>query len=166
MKELDFAEILPTLSSKYNNMSLTQIAQDQSLARIGDTLVNFIFSLAISELAQKGHTVRVRDKDLAFAVRSVGISKLERRKKNVGNLGDLAEAVIAYHFLSATNQEIREKERLGFQETIVWITNRLQFYSREEGDKNQFYKPTDIGFYTPQIPMVLVELLERMIKGI
>ena len=95
------AEVLPEEALRVKSMRLKQAVNDKNLARIGDAVFNFVFSLAVSKVGSTGKTVRVHDKHLAEAAKMVGIAKLVRGKRGAGEIGDIAEALIAYHMLVA-----------------------------------------------------------------
>ncbi len=98
------ARLIPSLEKKANSISLSQAVNSKDFARIGDAIVNFVFSMAVSEISGCGKTVRVLDRHLAEAARMTSIAKMVKsKKKNAGEVGDAAEATIAYHMIRVGN---------------------------------------------------------------
>jgi hypothetical protein len=73
---------------------------DKGLAKVGDNLVNFIYSLAKSVVL--GHTTgeKVRDSVLARAIRSTEINNHFSRRTDAGRAADAYEAIMAYLWMS------------------------------------------------------------------
>jgi hypothetical protein len=74
--------------------------QDNQLAALGDTYVNFIYSLAITSVIGKPIGVRVRDKVLAEALKNSGLREhLLPKRLGSHELSNAAESVIIYCWL-------------------------------------------------------------------
>lgn len=93
----------PTLKS-YN--SIEEILLDKDLAGLGDSYVNFVFSLALSQ--KHGHPMgaKVNNEVLANAVAISGLRKLLPRRVDRHVRGNAAEALLVFAWL----QDILEME--------------------------------------------------------
>jgi len=76
--------------------NIESIMHDKGLAKVGDNLVNFCYSLAKSLVL--GHTTgeKVRDSVLARAIRSTSIYHHMNRRADAGRAADAYEAIMAY----------------------------------------------------------------------
>ncbi|NHJ40486.1 MAG: hypothetical protein FK731_10680 [Asgard group archaeon] len=79
---------------------LIPIMRDQSLAKFGDTLANFLYSLAKTRSLNKPIGMRVFDKALAETIRQTGLRELMPSSISSGKLGDGVEALIGYVYLN------------------------------------------------------------------
>ena len=93
----------PTLKS-YG--SLTELLLDKELASLGDSYVNFIYSLAMSQ--KQGHPTgaKVNNRVLANAVETSGLRKLLPHRVDMHARGNAAEALLVFAWL----QDILEME--------------------------------------------------------
>ena len=73
--------------------------RNQSLAKFGNTLANFLYSLAKTRILGKPVGLRVFDKALAETLRQTGLRSLMPSSSSAGNLGDGIEALIGYVYL-------------------------------------------------------------------
>lgn len=84
-----------------NKKSLNAIMQNRGLAGLGDSYVNFIYSLAKSKVARKPLGGRVRSKVLAEALKSSGLRIfISDKRLSSHELGDVAESLIVYCWLN------------------------------------------------------------------
>ncbi|NJE07541.1 hypothetical protein E3E31_03210 [Thermococcus sp. M39] len=72
---------------------------DKNLSKFGDSLVNFIFSLALSEYLGYPAAGRVPNSSLALALDRAKLSHLIPPRTDKHGKGDIAEAIIAYAWL-------------------------------------------------------------------
>lgn len=79
--------------------SLTEIMQNKGLAALGDTYVNFVYSLALSEKNAEPTGVRVKGQILAEALKKAELRKHLPSRVNRHTQGDAAEALIVYAWL-------------------------------------------------------------------
>lgn len=78
---------------------ISDMILDKGLARLGDSYLNFLYSLALSEARGEPTGVRVTDKVLIEVAKATGIkSKLPKRTPG-GRVADSIEALIAYTWL-------------------------------------------------------------------
>ena len=85
-----------------NDMELNEakfILQNKGLAKLGDAYVNFIFSVAITEVKQKPTGIKVSDRVLAEAAKRSGLRKILPKRIDRGQIGDAVEAIIVYTWL-------------------------------------------------------------------
>ena len=82
-----------------SELSLNQIMLNKSLASFGDALVNFIYSLALSEKNLELTGAKVKSQVLAEALKRVGLRKHLPNRSDRHSQGDAAEAFIAYAWL-------------------------------------------------------------------
>lgn len=76
--------------------TIHDILHDKGLAKIGDGLVNFCYSLAKSIILGTATGEKVRDSVLADAIRSLPVYKLMGRRTDAGEAADAYEAIMAY----------------------------------------------------------------------
>jgi len=75
------------------------ILRDKGLASFGDSLVNFLFSLAVTKSLGKPTGLRMDNRVLAEAVRRSRLRSFIPRRTDRKAAGDYAEAIIAYAWL-------------------------------------------------------------------
>lgn len=80
--------------------SLDTIMNDKGLAKIGDSLVNFCYSLAKSVVLGEATGEKVRDSVLARALRATPAYSKMGRRTDAGRAADGYEAIMAYLWLS------------------------------------------------------------------
>ena len=76
--------------------NIESIMHDKGLAKVGDNLVNFCYSLAKSLVLGYTTGEKVRDSVLARAIRSTSIYHHMNRRADAGRAGDAYEAIMAY----------------------------------------------------------------------
>lgn len=88
----------PTLKS-YD--SLTELLLDKDLASLGDSYVNFVYSLAMSQ--KQGHPTgaKVNNNVLANAVETSGLRKLLPHRVDRHTRGNAAEALLVFAWLQS-----------------------------------------------------------------
>ena len=79
---------------------LTEIFKDRKLAQLGDNFVNFIYSLAKSIVLSSPEGWKVSANVLSQAMRDAGLRKYAPKRANSHDIGDFAEALTAYTWLS------------------------------------------------------------------
>jgi hypothetical protein len=72
---------------------------DKNLSKFGDSLVNFLFSLALSEYLGKPSAERVPNSSLAIALDRANLLNYVPSRTDKHGKGDIAEAIIAYAWL-------------------------------------------------------------------
>ncbi|WP_297500903.1 ribonuclease III family protein [Thermococcus sp.] len=72
---------------------------DKGLSKFGDSLLNFVFSLALSEYLGRPTGERVPNASLSMALEMSGLRKLAPPRSDKHARGDVAEAVFAYAWL-------------------------------------------------------------------
>lgn len=80
--------------------NLTEVLEDHKLASLGDTYVNFIYSLALSQKNRKPVGVTVKGNILAEALRRAGLREHVSSSMSSHDLADAAEALMVYSWLS------------------------------------------------------------------
>ncbi|MHA1299172.1 MAG: ribonuclease III family protein [Candidatus Helarchaeota archaeon] len=80
--------------------SLTEIFKDKKLAQLGDNLINFIYSLAKSIVLKTPEGWKVSANVLSQAMRNANLRKIAPKRANSHDIGDFAEAITAYVWLS------------------------------------------------------------------
>ena len=73
--------------------------RSKDLAKLGDSLVNLLHSLAESMAAKRFAGAKVSGKILASALRSANLRQLAPSRLDAHGLGDSAEALIAYGWI-------------------------------------------------------------------
>jgi len=80
--------------------STKDIVRNKGLAKLGDSLVNFCYSLAKSEVLTKPTGEKVRDSVLARAIRDTPVYASIGRRADSGVAADAYEAIMAYFWLN------------------------------------------------------------------
>jgi hypothetical protein len=73
---------------------------DHELACLGDSYINFVYSLAISNRRGSPLGIKVKGSVLAEALRKVGLREFLPSRMSRHSLADAAEALIVYAWLS------------------------------------------------------------------
>jgi hypothetical protein len=80
--------------------NIESIMRDKGLAKVGDGLVNFCYSLAKSLVLGHATGEKVRDSVLARAIRSTSVYQYMNRRTDAGKAGDAYEALMAYLWMT------------------------------------------------------------------
>jgi hypothetical protein len=99
----EMTDSTPTLKS-YN--SIEEILLDKDLASLGDSYVNFVYSLAMSKKCGRPTGAKVNNRILATAVDASGLRKFLPRRVDRHNRGNAAEALLVLAWL----QDLLEME--------------------------------------------------------
>ena len=75
---------------------LKKILGDKGLARLGDAYINFIYSLALTEIQGKPTGVKVSDRILADAARASGLRGMLPKRTGRNDIANAAEALLVY----------------------------------------------------------------------
>jgi len=73
---------------------LRHVLRDRELASLGDAYVNFIYSLALTEVGGRPKAVKVSDRILADAFRSAGLRELLGTRVTRKDMANAAEALL------------------------------------------------------------------------
>jgi hypothetical protein len=117
-------------------ITLSEVLNDRKLASLGDTYINFVYSLALSNRNGKPLGTKVKGNVLAEAIRKTGLRKHLPARINRHKLADAAEALIIYAWLNddltlEESVEILEKNddpTDGFGKLLITIVNKLRFF--------------------------------------
>ena len=80
--------------------NVESIMHDKGLAKVGDGLVNFCYSLAKSLVLGQATGEKVRDSVLARAIRATSVYRRMNRRTDAGRAGDAYEAIMAYLWMT------------------------------------------------------------------
>ncbi len=80
--------------------SVESIMNDKGLAKVGDNLINFIYSLAKSVVLGQTTGEKVRDSILARAIRATSVYRHISRRTDAGRAADAYEAIMAYLWMT------------------------------------------------------------------
>ncbi|ASJ06830.1 ribonuclease III family protein [Thermococcus pacificus] len=105
---------------------------DKGLAKFGDSLVNFTFSLALSEYLEKPTGERVPNASLAMALELAGLRNAIPPRTDKHGKGDIAEAIFAYAWLEGkiTVDEAARILRANFTEDVTHFSRRKEVIGR------------------------------------
>jgi hypothetical protein len=117
---------------KYEN--LQDILLDKNLAKLGDSYVNLIYSLALSEKLQRPTGVNVDNQTLATAIKKSGLRKVLPKRVDRHEQANAAEALIAYAWLNKflgferCLKNFRENERSdeAFAKILKYVCKRMK----------------------------------------
>jgi len=96
--------------------NLQSIALDKNLAKLGDNLVNLIYSLALTLVSNCAQGKKVSDKILAKALQDAGLRRYLPKRLTTHDRGDAVEAILAYLWLN---------NRLDINEAAVFLSKYL-----------------------------------------
>ncbi|UCH71253.1 MAG: hypothetical protein JSV29_04645 [Candidatus Bathyarchaeota archaeon] len=82
--------------------SLESVLLDKDLAGLGDTYVNFVYSLMLSCRLERPTGAKVNNRILAEAVKRSGLRRMLPRRVDRHDRGNAAEALIVYAWLTGT----------------------------------------------------------------
>jgi hypothetical protein len=115
--------------------SLSEVLTDRGLASLGDSFVNFAYSLALSGRMRKPLGVKVKGAILAQALRNAGLREYLPSRMTTHALADAAEAMLVYAWLQdlctleETIKIIAENEDpvKGLTQLLVTLKKRITF---------------------------------------
>lgn len=90
----------PRLSFAWTRRNLNEVLIDHELASLGDSYVNFVYSLVISNRKGSPLGTKVKGSVLAEALRKAGLRECLPSGMSRHGLADAAEALIVYAWLS------------------------------------------------------------------
>ncbi|AHL21957.1 ribonuclease III family protein [Thermococcus nautili] len=101
---------------------------DKGLAKFGDSLLNFAFSLALSEYLGRPTGERVPNASLSIALEMSGLRKLAPPRSDKHARGDVAEAIFAYAWLEGiiTIDEAARIIRENLSEDVTHFTRKKE----------------------------------------
>jgi hypothetical protein len=105
---------------------------DKGLAKFGDSLVNFVFSLALSEYLGRPTGERVPNASLALALEMAGLKGLIPPRRDKHGKGDIAEALFAYAWLEGkvSIEEAVEILKENFTEDVTHFVRKKEVIGR------------------------------------
>jgi hypothetical protein len=115
--------------------SLAEVLTDHKLASLGDTYVNFVHSLALSNRKGKPSGTKVKGSVLAEALKKAGLREYLPSRMTRHTLADAAEALMIYAWLHnyitlGESVAILEKTNDpidGFSQLLATIRSRVKF---------------------------------------
>ncbi len=115
--------------------NVTDVLTDHGLASLGDTYVNFVYSLALSKRKQKPLGTKVKGDVLAEALRKAGLREQLPSGMTRHLLADASEALIVYAWLhdyitlgeSVAILENADDPVEGFSQLLATIRRRAKF---------------------------------------
>jgi len=78
---------------------LFEVISDKGLARLGDSYLNFLYSMALSEAEGKPTGARLKDRTLVEVAKATGIRSMLPNRTPKGRVADSIEALIVYTLL-------------------------------------------------------------------
>ena len=119
----------------WNRGSLKEILTDHGLASLGDSYVNFVYSLVLSNRKREPEGTKVKGSILAEALRRAGLREQLPSRMSRHALADAAEALMVYAWLSdrlTLNECIRALGKTddpvdGFTCVLVAAKERITF---------------------------------------
>ncbi len=115
---------------------LAQVLKDHDLASLGDSYINFAYSLALSSKRGKPSGAKVKGNVLAEALKKAGLKEHTPSRMTRHMLADAAEALIVYAWLhdyitlneSVVILEKANDPREGFSQLLTTIKDRIKFF--------------------------------------
>ena len=106
--------------------NIESIMHDKGLAKVGDNLVNFCYSLAKSLVLGHATGEKVRDSVLARAIRSTSVYRHMNRRTDAGRAGDAYEAIMAYLWMT---------EKISISDFVTSLSESLDITSKTSRKK-------------------------------
>lgn len=106
--------------------SVESIMNDKGLAKVGDNLINFIYSLAKSVVLGQTTGEKVRDSVLARAIRATDVYNHISRRTDAGRAADAYEAIMAYLWMTG---------KITIHQAVESLTNTLHIDSKTNRKK-------------------------------
>ncbi|NJD99200.1 hypothetical protein E3E26_05320 [Thermococcus sp. LS1] len=105
---------------------------DKGLSKFGDSLINFVFSLALSEYLGRPTGERVPNASLSIALELSGLRHVVPPRTDKHGKGDIAEAIFAYAWLEEkiTVEEAVEILKENFTEDVTHFSRRKEAIGR------------------------------------
>lgn len=102
--------------------------RDKGLSKFGDSLVNFVFSLALSEYLGRPTGERVPNASLSTALELSGLKHVVPPRTDKHGKGDIAEAIFAYAWLEGvvSIEEAVEILKKNFMEDVTHFSRRKE----------------------------------------
>jgi hypothetical protein len=119
----DYSKLLERIDS------IEIAAKDKGLAKLGDEIVNMVYSLAESLFINKATGEKVNATVLSESMRLSGLRFLAKSRANAHSIADSAEAIIAFTFLQnkASLDEFTDKILEGFKKKPVpWNNTQMK----------------------------------------
>ncbi|MDH5460568.1 MAG: hypothetical protein OEW71_05995 [Candidatus Bathyarchaeota archaeon] len=125
-----------TFSFIKTHRNLAEVLTDHKLASLGDTYINFVYSLALSNRRGKPSGAKVKGGVLAEAVKKAGLRGYMPSRMTRHMLADAAEALIVYAWLynyitleeSVAMLEKTDDSVEGFSQLLATIKSRIKFF--------------------------------------
>lgn len=118
------------------SLKYSQDFKDKGLSKFGDSLLNFVFSLALSEYLGEPTGERVPNASLSMALELAGLRELIPPRTDKHGKGDIAEAIFAYAWLEGkiTTEEAVEIIRNNLSADIESFTRKKEAIGRALGE--------------------------------
>lgn len=122
-----------SFAKAYKN--ITEALTDHGLASLGDTYINFAYSLALSNRRGEPSGAKVKGDMLAEALKKAGLRDYLPSRMSRHMLADAVEALIVYAWLhdyvtleeTVTMLENVDDSVEGFTQLLIRIKNRIRF---------------------------------------
>jgi hypothetical protein len=106
--------------------TIDAIMNDKGLAKIGDGLVNFCYSLAKSVVLGVATGEKVRDAVLAQAIRATPVYRKIGRRTDAGDAADAFEAIMAFLWMT---------QKITIEEFVNLLVQNLEIDSKTNRKK-------------------------------
>ncbi len=119
---------------------------DKNLAKLGDALVNLIYSLAMSEAKMEPDGAKAPNEVLSNALSEADFRHLAPSRADSHQLADVVEAIVAYAWL---------KDEIGLEESVKILSDPLSDSNLER--RRDVFKGAEEGFKN-----LLIEISKRI----
>jgi len=124
-----------TFSFIKTHRNLADVLTDHKLASLGDTYINFAYSLALSNRKGKPTGAKVKGRVLAEALKRAALREHMPSRMTRHTLADAAEALIVYAWLHdyiTLEESVKMLEKTddpveGFSQLLANVKNRVKF---------------------------------------
>lgn len=113
---------------RLDEKQLLSILLDKELAKFGDSLLNFSYSLALTRRKGRPTGSNVNNKVLSTAAKNVGIRRMLPPRMDRGDIADSVEALIGYAWLNrkVTLDELSSTLEGGIEEPVGAIERLIK----------------------------------------
>ena len=133
---------------------LKPIMRDQGLAKYGDTVANYIYSQAKTNILGKPFGERVFDKALAEAIRNIGLREVMPSSISTGKIGDGVEALIGFSIL---------EKILSIDDLIIIIEPIIKEYQKNIEIDRKIEREVMIKSFEDVINQILKKIVDKKI---
>ncbi len=94
--------ILKKSETSSQRSNLSNLLLDKNLAKLGDSYVNFLYSIAMTIIKKEPTGIKVSDRLLASAAKEAGVRVLLPKRTPIGRVADAVEVLLVHSVISGS----------------------------------------------------------------